>query len=208
MPLPEAQKIIDDLDYRTPWKFVSEFIRAVAALSALFPDDMAIKTTSQGRTVRQLLAAMCSDKKVQYLFNNLRSRYALPKSMQRMQAVGTTAVESINKQINQLIRFMNSYYIETLVLKLTMYHWLHLKAHNNALYRSTVRVKRFDEVAATVAGAFRITDTEWLTFCSSEPSVVLCKQQAVTSAALRARKESNVTVKEKFKRTPFTLIRQ
>ena len=125
-----------------------------------------------------------------------------------MQAVGTTAVESIDKQINALIRFMGSYHIETLVLKLTMYQWLHVKAHNSALYRSTVRLKRFDEVAAAVGGTFRITDSQWHTFCSSEPSVVLSKQQAIASAALRARRESNVTVKEKFKRTPFTLIRQ
>ena len=207
MPLDEARTTIDELDLEKPWKFVYEFIRAVAAISALYPTDMAVKTSARSRTVRHLLSTMCSHKKVQYLFNNLRARYSLPISMQRMQAVGTTAVEAINKQINALIRYMGTYYIETLLLKLTMYHWLHSKAHNGAMYRSTVRRREFDEVSATIAGCFSITDEQWHRFCSCPPSSALSEQRARTAAALHDRGETILKVREKFKRTPFTLLR-
>ena len=124
-----------------------------------------------------------------------------------MQSVGTAGVEAINKQINSLVRIMGSYHIETLRMKLVMYQWIHLKSHNSAMYRSTVQTRRFDEVAAAIAGTFRISDEQWRTFCSSVPSSVLSEQRVLTTIGLQARCETVVEVGEKFKRTPYTLIR-
>ena len=92
-------------------------------------------------------------------------------------------------------------------MKLIMYHWLHLKGHNNAMYRSTVQTRRFDEVAAAIAGTFRISDQQWRSFCSSVPSSVLSDQRVLTTVGIQARGETVVEVREKFKRTPYTLIR-
>ena len=161
MPLAAAKETIAAIDDTKPWANKLEFITAVAALVALYKDDVATSSTMRSRRVKDLLASMCKPPKLEFLLNNQRARHGMPYSTIRLLPVGTTAVEACNKQINSLIRCMGEYYLGTLLLKTTLFHWLHLASRNAALFRQHIRRRDSEEVAAIIAVLFRIPEAAW-----------------------------------------------
>ena len=66
--------ILQRLKADEPWYTVVQFLEAVAAVCAVFPEDMS-RTNGQGTPLRKLLQNLCQPAKVQWLLNDTRFRH-------------------------------------------------------------------------------------------------------------------------------------
>ena len=66
--------ILQRLKADEPWYTVVQCLEAVAAVCAVFPEDMS-RTNGQGTPLRKLLQNLCQPAKVQWLLNDTRFRH-------------------------------------------------------------------------------------------------------------------------------------
>ena len=73
----KARRIVEELDSSKPFLSRLEFIEALAALSATFPEDMNRKVTGANKRVAHILWCATDPDRAAWLFNNLRWRHSL-----------------------------------------------------------------------------------------------------------------------------------
>lgn len=100
MSKPRARGILAGLDGSTPWRTRADFIESLAAISALFPEDMSRKVTGANRTLYQILHAAAAAPRVEWYFNCLRIRHRMPLRMQTLLASGTSSNEALHREVH------------------------------------------------------------------------------------------------------------
>lgn len=77
MPKTKAQAVVTLLDASKPFMSRFEFVEALAALAAVFPEDMSRKVTGANKRVDHVLWCAADPDRAEWLFNNLRWRHSL-----------------------------------------------------------------------------------------------------------------------------------
>ena len=77
MQKAKAQQIVDGLDSSAPFTSRFEFVEALAALAAVFFEDMDRKVTGANQKISHLLWCSADPDRAEWLFNNLRWRHTL-----------------------------------------------------------------------------------------------------------------------------------
>ena len=77
LPKSKARKIVEELDSSTPFLCRFEFVSALAALSAIFREDMDRKVTGANKKISHILWCAADPDRVGWLLNNQRFRQTL-----------------------------------------------------------------------------------------------------------------------------------
>jgi hypothetical protein len=72
-----VRRVFEGLDPNVPFVPPLDYIEALAALAALFWDEVKRETTQQGKPLARVLYQAAGDERVQWLFNNIRFRRVL-----------------------------------------------------------------------------------------------------------------------------------
>ena len=75
MPKARASAVVKQLDSAKPFTSRNEFIEALAALAAEFPEDMSRKVTGANKRIDEILWCAADPDRAEWLLNNLRWRH-------------------------------------------------------------------------------------------------------------------------------------
>jgi hypothetical protein len=217
-----ARRVFESLDPNTPFLSPFDYIEALAALTALFWDEVNRKTTQQGKSLARVLYQAAGDDRVQWLFNNIRFRRVLDPRKLSLLGSGTSPNEALHAEINRWFRNNPEFYATTLGLQLKINTTGKLMAHNSALYQATLRQLPHATVLGAAACAFTIRDDSWGEWCAHlqvqdrsipERAPLPLHQKRIATTAIIAQ-HSTATLRRpsaaplRRKRTPFTLKRK
>ncbi|CAK0792945.1 unnamed protein product, partial [Prorocentrum cordatum] len=171
MPRREAQRLLDNLNGEEPFKNTDDFVRAMAAITSVYWDEVN-RGTASGRLLVDVLWSATSVERVQFLFNNTRMRHSLPKKYQSLIGSGTSPNEALHAEVNRWFRNQPELYLETLELQLAAATHAKLIAHNAAMYAPALRALTSQTVLATAIGRQLASPDEWQRFCAAQASGV------------------------------------
>ena len=166
MSQARAKCIVAQLDDAIPWSSVGEYVEAVAALSALYPDEMQRKTYVGGKKICQILWCATAAERVHWFFNNIRARRRVEPRMLSLLGSGTSPNEALHSEINRWFKNQPEIYAPTLELQLRVGQMAKLMCHNAAMYRPTLRQFSHQTVLNLVANSIVFDQDEWLRSCS------------------------------------------
>jgi len=162
-----AASVLNHLEDEKPWYCRLDYIRALAAIAAAFPQEMARKTYVLGRSVGHILWCAAAPEKVSWLFNALIVRRSLPKTWMTLLPSGTTSNESLHAELNRWWRNSPEQFPTTLELHLRVGHLGKLLAHNSALYSPTLRQVPHDQVLALAVRGVSFGEQGWRSWCEA-----------------------------------------
>ena len=103
MTREEGVHILSRISPTTPWYTVVQFLEAISALCAVYPEELS-RTNTQGTSLRKLLHNLCVPQKIQWLLNDSRFRHAQSCVKLQLLPSGTTSNESLHHEINVWFR--------------------------------------------------------------------------------------------------------
>jgi len=162
-----ASSVLNHLEDDKPWSCRLDYIRALAAIAAAFPQEMAKKTYVLGRSVGHILWCAAAPEKVAWLFNALIVRRSLPNTWMTLLPSGTTSNESLHAELNRWWRNSPEQFPTTLELHLRVGHLGKLLAHNSALYSPTLRQVPHDQVLALAVRGVSFGEEGWRSWCEA-----------------------------------------
>ena len=171
MPPGTANKIIKDLDIEKPWYTPGEFVRTMVAFSAVYREEVTRKTHMQSKRLYTVLYSATALDRMQWYFNNIRARHWMPVKYQSLAASGTSAVESLNHEVNAWMSNMPEIYAATLRLELHINMIKKLMTHNLAMYSPQLRQLCQQTIATASHSTDRISAANWNTWCSSQAAI-------------------------------------
>ena len=160
-----AQRVINNLDPNVPVYTRVSFIEALAAICALHTKEVDRKVTGMNKPVRQLLWTACSPSRLEWLFNNQRSRHSLAPHERCLLPSGTTSNEALHSQINSWSRSTHEVHRSTLKLKLQVYTLGKQLSHHLALCFPPVRQTAESVLLARGLGESPWTEERWKNSC-------------------------------------------
>lgn len=166
MSQARARSIVDQLDDSTPWANVGEYVEAIAALAALYPEEMQRKTYVGGKKVNQILWCATAPDRIHWFFNNIRVRHRVDRSMVSLLGSGTSPNESLHAEINRWFKNQPDIFAATLELQLSVCRLAKLLCHNAAMYRPTLRQCSHQTVLHLVANSVAFEEAAWLRSCA------------------------------------------
>jgi hypothetical protein len=161
MSKPRAVSVLNNLEDQKPWYTRQAYLQAMAALSAVYPQEMKRKTYMQSRPMCQVLHAYTAPAKLEWLWNGLRMRHRMPRSMLNLLGSGTSPNEALHSEINRWYRNQPSVFPTTLSLQLQVGRLGKLLAHNAALYRPTLQQFGQDVVLAAACASLVFDGGVW-----------------------------------------------
>ena len=168
MPLADARRRLSSLDGNLPYLQRIDYMRDMAALCAVYRDEVVKKTAQAGAPLSTILWRATKPTKVGYYFNHLRRLAAVPERQRPQLSSGTTAVEVLNKEINNVFRHVQYMYQSTLILGCEAFAFSKLLTHNVAEYCPTDIIAPQSLVLAHNMAAWGLTDPEWQTVRATE----------------------------------------
>ena len=165
MTLQRAASVLNQLEYNKPWYCKLDYLRALAAIAAAFPQEMNRKTYVQGRTIGHILWCESASDKVAWQWNALIVRRSLPHSWMTLLPAGTASNESLHAELNNWWKNSPEQFPTTLQLHLSVGHLGKLLAHNAALYYPTLRQVSHDQVLALALRGVEFKEEEWQLWC-------------------------------------------
>lgn len=162
-----AASVLNHLEDDKPWYCRLDYIRALAAIAAAFPQEMARKTYVLGRSVGHILWCAAAPEKVSWLFNALIVRRSLPTTWMTLLPSGTASNESLHAELNRWWRNSPEQFPTTLELHLRVGHLGKLLAHNSALYSPTLRQVSHDQVLALAVRGVSFGEEGWRSWCEA-----------------------------------------
>ena len=160
-----ARKVLETTDADVPFFDRCEFVKAIAAVVALFPKNVQKKDTA-GKTLRHALWNATDPKKVEYLFNGIRYRHMITPEERVLLAGGTCSNEAMHGEMKPWFREEKNMYQSSLRLKLDVFVFNKHVSHNVALYRPTSRALQQNTIFHRVIGALPLWSTEaWSDWC-------------------------------------------
>ena len=221
MPLKKATALLENLDGSVPFFERCEWTQSLAAVAAVYRDDMDRVVPGPNRKVVQLLHTAAAAARTEWYLNNLRARHMISSKRLSLLPVGTTSNESLHHEINNFFRETQKIHKTTLSLKLKILQLSKLMTHNAALYYETTRQMAEAEVLARTCSKEMWSSEQWREWCEQ-----LQGNARIEKAPLQLhpqREEERAKVKEsvrkkpagnvhssslKRRRTPHTLDRQ
>ena len=184
-----AKKLIGQLDLSIPFSTRLQFIRSVAALVALYPDEVA-KTTTDGKTLQHFLWNSCEAKVIEYKLNYTRLLHKVDNTLRPFISAGSTSIEALHSEINNIVLTKtNTYYLPTIILKLQIFRLAKLWNHHIAMSRTTNRSYEHRDVMVRRISALEAFDeSAWLMHCASPVNTPLCKLGAEHIRAVKKHK--------------------
>ncbi len=164
MPLATAKRVLAEIDPNLPWASSIDFVRALAALSAVYPDETKRKSHIAGQPLRKLLWNAAHPSRIQWYANNLRALRDMGTWGAALVASGTSANEALNHEINSWFRNQPDVYASTVDLQLRVSALGKLLAHNSALYSPTTSAMTPSLVLARAVAALAQTEGDWKTY--------------------------------------------
>ena len=162
-----AASVLNHLEDEKPWYCRLDYIRALAAIAAAFPREMARKTYVLGRSIGHILWCAAAPEKVSWLFNAIIVRRSLPKTWMSLLPAGTSSNESFHAELNRWWRNSPEQFPTTLQLHLMVGHLGKLLAHNSALYSPTLRQVPHDQVLALAVRCVSFGEQGWRSWCEA-----------------------------------------
>jgi len=221
MSVTRAKAIVAGLRGDEPWDTPLSYMQGLAALSALYPDEMQRKSYVGGKTIAQLLWCAAGPDRVQWFMNNVRHRRLVDRNTISLLGSGTSPNEALNSEINRWFRNQPEVFASTLNLSLRVCWMGKLLTHNSAMYRPTLRQLSSQTVRSVVVQTLCYTEAAWSSWCLTQRECEGIVQPAETQTILH-RKAVSVKIKQHAlkrpaaalkksrafrKRTPFTLKR-
>ncbi|CAJ1377905.1 unnamed protein product [Effrenium voratum] len=222
MPLRAAKQTLHTMDYSVPFYDRMEIVKAFAALSALYPEEVAKVSPGPNRKVCELLWTATSPDRLEWYMNNIRSRHYMAFAHHSLLHVGTTSNESLHREINCWFNQTQQMHQAVLDLKLLVLQYGKLLSHNAAMYHPTSSQLNQATVLARVASLEMWTLRQWQSWCSmnmdvngigkaSLPINLMRQEQQRQVRAARKRPASsspNSQTHRAKRRSPFTLQRK
>jgi hypothetical protein len=175
------------MDCEGPWRSRLDFVKAIAALCAVYPEEARIKTQDAGKSIRQLLWNLTSPQTCEWLFNNLRSIARMSSSRRPLMPSGTTANEAIHYVLNNVFRNLPEIFSSTLEIQVSLLQYTRLKAHTSALNAPTISQMRHRDVRALAQASVRFSPADWIEMTS---------RAIVDTDSLRQRKHVKTKIRE------------
>lgn len=72
MPKWQAERVLETMNFESPFYTRVEFVEALAALSRLHPEDMDRKAPGPNKAIRQILWSAAAPARLEWMFNNIR----------------------------------------------------------------------------------------------------------------------------------------
>lgn len=104
MPLRTARRVLDEIDPNTPWRTALDFLRCLAAFSAVHREELRRRTHVAGAPLRRLIWNAGVPSRLQWYFNGLRMIHSFPTHQRALLCAGTTANEAYHSEINTWMR--------------------------------------------------------------------------------------------------------
>ena len=165
-----------------------EFVQALAALTYVCKDEVQNKTVMQGKLLKDVVASAAAPGRVQWYFNNLRMRHALPTKCVSLLASGTSANEAFHAEMNRWFRNQPELYLSTFIFQLRVNWIAKLMVHNFALYTPLLRQMNQDTVLVALASKWKFDiKTYWQDWVHTGVALPLSEKRKVTQQALRKR---------------------
>ena len=182
MQKSEAEALRSSLDSGEPFLCRTEFVLLLAALAALWPDEVK-KITFSGKPLLRSLVRVAEPSQVEWLLNGTRYRHRCSRTTLDMLAVGTTSNESLHMELKRWFGGIHELHQSTLHLKLRIFQMAKLIAHNCAFFQPTsVQIKqRFVLARSALCKRLWKEAGDWEKWCSE----------------LRSQKENNGQIREK-----------
>jgi len=218
MPFATAKRIIIELNPDTPWYTPIEFVETMSAFTALYRHEHTRKTHIKSKKLYVVLWSATDNDRVQWYFNNIRARHWMPSQYQSIAASGTSAVESLNHELNSWFSNMPEVYAATLRLELHINMVKKLMTHNVAMYSPQLRQLSQQTIATASHSNDRISRSDWNAWCISQVGLgdaagmlPLHKAKVVQRRRVlvheRARPKKHITRKYYVMRRPAALKR-
>ena len=102
MAKAKARGIVENLDSSKPFLSRFEFIEALAALSATFPEDMNRKVTGANKRVAHVVWCATDPDRAAWLFNNSRWRHSISLRLRCVQTKGMQIKHRFSDRISLL----------------------------------------------------------------------------------------------------------
>ena len=93
MALPEAKRRLSNLDGEAPYLNHKDWIADLAALCAVYKDDVCVSTQQKDTSVKKMIWNMTSSGKIGFYFNSLRRLDLVPPEQRPQLSSGTSGVE-------------------------------------------------------------------------------------------------------------------
>ena len=189
-PLDKAQAVIADFPDNEGYRTRFEFITALAALTAAFSSEVALRTHVRirgvGKTLSALVACAARPTRVAYYFNNLRLRQSMPCGHLALLKSGTSPNEALHRDMNKWFKNQQELFIGTLQLQLQVSCFGRLAMHNAMLYTPQLRQYSEIDIAHAVVGSWRFGDT-WCVFSAQSSVAKTLGVRNKTRALIKAR---------------------
>ncbi|CAE7810254.1 unnamed protein product [Symbiodinium sp. CCMP2592] len=208
----KARDIVDKLDTSKPFLSRFEFIEAVAALSATFPEDMNRKVTGANKRVAHILWCAADPDRTAWLFNNIRRRaLALLPS-------GMSSNEALHAEVKNWFSETQQIHQSTLRLKLIILTIGKQIPHFLAMSNPTISQCSSRNLLARALANSLWTDALWQLWCSDLSQEVHAAKASLSYNESRKIEESKsrewnmkrpaAKKKSRVKRTVFKLKRR
>lgn len=172
MPVERAKMALESLQEHSnaPYYIRDEFLIVLAAISALFPEEMTRRRPGMSTTTRAMLHGSAEVGKVEWLLNGTRFSHSLPTSLRTLRPVGTTANEALHAELNSTFRRTHKLHRSSLESRLHFFVLGKLAAHNSALYRAGLTQMGSSVTLARVVGSLEMySAATWRGWCRSDP---------------------------------------
>jgi len=231
MPVEEALSFIEKLDFNAPFVNRLTFVKAVAALVALYPEETAKVGPPGPLTTREVLYNGCQPESVEFKLNHTRLLHRVDARVRGFIANGTCSIEALNRELNQdWFHNTSNVYQSTLRLKTKTFRFAKLWSHNKMMTAITNRSYEQKDVLTRSVAVFEAWDEQsWACHCDTPLDLPLMRLKkahmlakrihtrklrqgnSTTKVLVRKGKRSNIVLKwdlKKPKLTPFNIPRR
>ena len=163
MQLATANRRLSKLDGDVPYLNHKDWIADLAALCAVYKDEVSVSTTQKNTKICKMIWNMTSANKIGFYFNSLRRLDLAPPQQRPQLSSGTSAVETMNFQTNKRFKNIVELYQSSLELKCCAFQFLKLFSHNCAEYCPTEYQVSQQTILDHNLSVWQFTEAEWAT---------------------------------------------
>jgi hypothetical protein len=193
MPVPMAQSLCTSINGECPFYSRIEFIECLAALVALYPDEVSRIAPGPNKPVYKILWSAAALDRIEWYFNNSRMRHSIALAQFSLLHSGTTSNEALHAEINNWFRQTQQIHQSTVQLKLQIMSLAKLIEHNNAMYRPTSRQMSASTLLARSLACPIWTSKSWRVWCNS------LLHNTTMSKPILAMEDTRTNIKKKVK---------